>query len=1039
MRDPLYQKILDGLGDPQLDCWKFEECACNLLRPSFPGLVQVGGRGDHGMDGAIPDGELAPYPLICTTDKRVLRNLERSLDRHLQSGGPSRKAVVATSQPLTPDQRKRLELHARQRHIVLLQIFDRPALAQLLYRDSRWRRELLNLSGDPPALTPVPRRMRPLVEIEPLGRKSDIEWLRAMQSDCVLAGQPGSGKTYLLYHLIHRLRWRALFLDVESSPGTIADALRDLSPKVVVVDDAHIYHEALERLIAVRTQTGASFSIVATTWPSGTERVAEVFGGAVPQRTLELLTRQEIHEVIRRVGLGVGDGGTGMAIPEEVMRDLIDQSANRPGLAVTLARLMCEGSGNEVLDGSALARTLLRDFGARPNARALLAALSLGGDHGMRLDHAAEHLGLGPAETQDLAVQLLAGLGVLIDLPHPLRGPEGATLSVWPRPLRWQLVKSFFLTSPRKNYKPLLARAASRADGIATLLHAKGRGGAEIGAWELGDLVRSEENHKLWLLLAQVGRDEAGWALKHLPGKDLDLAEAALSTYPEAALESILDIAGATAEDEQKQSNPWAILREWISNCPTVEQGLERRELLARVALDHQSCNSTVGTSALFVALDPSAFEVSRDPADGLAMTLSWGLLSEPQLEELLEIWQRSRPRLAVIDTAAWICAEETLGGWIRPELAAGGQVPEETRGFMRGIAAAILRDLPPLVAHSLGLTMRLGRLARRCDIELNLDCDPVFTLLCTGFSETGLSREETIAEKADEIRRVTRRWQARPAGEVAVQLSHYETEARKAGLGSGECLSDRLVEELAKVVAEPESWFDAFVERDLPALAVAFTRHIVAIRLHGWREHLDRCFDLAWPYRCTAAEQVLQLPEPSHQLMEQAVRVVEELPWLGETLALRHLLPLANLRLLLRHPAHRVAFAAAIGECNAGGSGSYTERVREEIRADWRQAVLQANGSDFENAEMARLGSWLPAILGSDPLLAFDWLERRLAESDPPNGSVLDSALARAAQVLDSTQRARLLQGIRPSRGILERMHWFAAGGTAPKGFRVG
>lgn len=1024
MRDPLYKKILEGLAD-SLDWRRFEECACDLLRDVFPSLVQVGGSGDFGMDGEITDDPGGPFPLVCTTSRDTSANLRRNLDRYLEEGGRSRKVVLATSQDLTPVQRKKLKVCTRKRGFELIGIFDRRWFASRLYRDSKRRLDLLGISGDPPALTAVPRTRRPLVEIAPLGRDADIEWLRTATGDRVLAGQPGSGKTYLLYHLIHRLQWSALFLDVESGRGEIADALRDLRPKVVVVDDAHVYHDALERLIALRAQLSASFSIVATTWPSGIERVVESLGGSVPVWTPELLSRREIQAVIQQVGITVAGNGVGITIPDEVMRELIEQSANRPGLAVTLAQLMCRGAYKEVLDGSALSRTLLYDLGSHGHARSLLAALGLGGDRGIRLDVAAEYLGIGLAEANEIAGHLLAGLGVLQDretlLPPMLRSPEGATLSVWPQPLRWQLVKSFYFESPPNDYRPLLGRVASRADGISTLLQAKARG-AEIGTGELGELVRSEGKLDLWQLLAEVGEDEARWALEHYPGDVLDISRQALARAPAAALPRLLRRAAEAPGEEpgvRRRSTPWEILLEWIRDLPDdaeLEQAIERREHLALAGVDFLARHHSAGAVALFVALDPGWHDLHLHPASGesggdrVSLSLAGGALPKRQLEALAEIWRRSAPKLTLIDAEAFAHAEDMLRHWLPPRPAAERGTQEETKRFMRDVAAAILRDLRQLVAHSPGLTVRLEQLARLHAIEIELHVDPIFKLLYASFDEMGIDRQLAIAARLEDIGILAQQWHEHTASEIAAQFARYEKEAKEANLTSSEQLPGRLAQELAQRVSDPVAWFQAFLDRGLPALAVAFSERIVAGRWRGWEEHLSRCFELAPPLPVSAAELIFRMPEPPGQLMEPAMRMAKELPWLVRTVAHRQALPIASLSRLLRHSRWQVALAAAVGECNVGGSGNYTDRVREEIRDDWRKAILGAKGADYDKEDVAGLGSWLPAILRSDPQLALDWLERRLSEPDLPGWFDENGAFARAAQALSRSQRAQLL-----------------------------
>lgn len=1031
MRDALYKRIYAGLADPELPWQKFERCMCDLLRNELPGLVPVGGSRDFGMDGEIADGEAEPYPLICTTGEDVSGNLRRNLERYLEQGWPSRKVAVATSRSLTPPQRTKLKALARKKGFRLTQIFDRRALANRLYRDSRCRRELLGISWNPPALTRFPRSRRPLIEIAPLGRDGDIAWLTTTKGDRVLVGQPGAGKTFLLDYMTRKRRWNAWFLEVDSNRGGIADALLDLEPEIVVVDDAHLMFEALKLLCSLRSRAEARFSILATTWPSGEERVVEALGGEVQVHGLELLSRREIQTIIERVGVTAlhtkelqaqcEEEPTGerreVIVPDEVMRYLIDQCAGRPGLAVTLAHLILQEGYQEVRDGSALKRWFLRITERQPRALDLLGTLGMGGDRGMRLEDAREYLEISRADARAIAAELY-GLGLIEDrgevLPPFLRDPEGATLAVRPHSLRWQLVKSYFLESPRLvDYRPLLGKAISRTDAIATLLHAKALGGAAIHVRELGDLVRNEENLDLWQLLAEVGEEEAQWALEHYPGDVLSIAKEALANAPSAALERLLARAAEVAGEEGTRFDPWAILSAWVSDLGELpgsgDQALERRDQLARAGQQFLPRNRATGTAALFVALKPSLQDMSTDPASGQTITLRWGLLHRHELTALREIWRRTRAKLTIIDEAAFTQAELTLWQWVHPE-AVNSEVPEHDKQFMQEVAAEILYDLAPLVAHSPGLGTRLEQLARRCGVELALSIDPVFKLLYPEvrvFDVLGLGRQEAAAAALEAIRSLAREWKERSAVEVAAQLAGYEEEAK---LTSGERFSDVLARELGRIVAEPAIWFEAFLGPGLHTLAAALIEQIVEDRRRGWQQHLDRCFDLAPQLRFSAARQVLQMPKPSRRLMTRATGVAEEVPWLVETLALQRLLPVATLRLMLRHPHWQVALAAAVGECNSAGGGPYSDRVRDEIRDDWWRAVLRARSAEGDGENLQGFGSWLRTILMSDPQLAFEWLQRQLGGPDLPVRILSDGAFTGAARVLLRKHKEQLL-----------------------------
>ena len=261
LKDLLYRQIVDRLND--VDATVFELCMGDLLRDDFPGLVPVPGGSDSGWDGEIPDTDGELFPLICTTGADVLRNFSKSLDA-IDRGGryPKRKVALATSQALTPGRRQALRRRAGEKGFKLQRVIEQQALANLLYRDSRWTKELLGLTGNPSALSVVPRTRRPLLELEPVGRDDELKWLEKTRQDRVLSGEPGSGKTFLFYHLIHHRGWDALFL-ASSDLGAIANALRDQQPAIVVVDDAHENPGLLTSLVQLRREIHADFRIVA--------------------------------------------------------------------------------------------------------------------------------------------------------------------------------------------------------------------------------------------------------------------------------------------------------------------------------------------------------------------------------------------------------------------------------------------------------------------------------------------------------------------------------------------------------------------------------------------------------------------------------------------------------------------------------------------------------------------------------------------------------------------------------------------------------
>ena len=248
MRDPLYRQIEQRLGE-RLDPHLFERCAAELLRDVYPGLVPVTGGDDGGMDGAIPDEDGDALPLIATTaaKDKVLGNVTRNLESYRRAGGSATGAVVATSRVLTPRKRRNLEARARELGFTLRNIHDRDDFTGRLYRNSKWRLELLGLPGTPPALSALPRLVGPRRTGELIGRDNELDRLRRHRGDVVVVGQPGVGKTALFETLARE--GRGLFV-VSDDPGRIADAFRDNPVSLLFVDDAHFNEPLIDLLVS---------------------------------------------------------------------------------------------------------------------------------------------------------------------------------------------------------------------------------------------------------------------------------------------------------------------------------------------------------------------------------------------------------------------------------------------------------------------------------------------------------------------------------------------------------------------------------------------------------------------------------------------------------------------------------------------------------------------------------------------------------------------------------------------------------------------
>ena len=403
LRDPLYRQIRRGLCQ-LTDGDAFESCASDLLRQIYPSLAPREGGGDAGLDGLIANQGKSSIQLICMTGKDVVGNLSGSIESNLKIGGRSHACILATSRQLTNPKKRVLEEHAKQLGRPLIQIYDQAAMTQLLYRDARWLKELLGLTGDPPPLSLFPITTRPLFDVPPLGRDEDIAKFANLAADIVLVGQPGSGKTHLLFTAAKRFRGRFV---VDENLALVADGARSVRPSFLIVDDAHSRQEFLKRLRLLRQRIGADFRIVASCWPGQEDAICSALQIAREKcHVLEGLSQKQIKAVITSQKI---------LAPDHLVAEIIHQAQGKPGLAVTLCWLCWEsGSSRDVLLGTALARDVKLSFEPLLGERAtnLLGCFSIGGDAGMSLEAVARLLGKNALEIKR-AVEQMAAAGVL--------------------------------------------------------------------------------------------------------------------------------------------------------------------------------------------------------------------------------------------------------------------------------------------------------------------------------------------------------------------------------------------------------------------------------------------------------------------------------------------------------------------------------------------------------------------------------------------------------------------------------------------------
>jgi hypothetical protein len=977
IRDPFYRQILERLGGV-LDADTFEVCASALIRKDFPTLVPVRGGSDSGMDGVTDTS--GPF-LICTTSPDVIGNLTKNIKAHLRDSGRRRSVLLATSEDLTQRKRANLEQRARELSFHLRHIYDREALAERLYHEPRWCKELLGLTGRPSALTVIPRTERPLLDHPLVGRDDDLRWLRESAGDRLLVGQPGCGKTYLLRILA--LDGWGLFL-VDEDSAAVADAIRSQQPHVIIVDDAHSRPKLLPALRQLRAEINADFDIVATSWTGDREQVAEALSLPESQiHELGLLTRDEIVEVTKHAGLGG---------PVELVREIVNQAEGRPGLAVTLSYLSLNGDARGVYFGEALSRSLGTTFRSLVGQEAndLLAAFAIGGNSGMPMKAVADALDISLLQLRAPLVRLAAG-GVLRERPESL-------LSVRPDALRYVLLRdTFFGSNCALPVDALIGAAPDKASMMETLIGAISRG-AEIP--NITDLLEELGSARSWRDYASLGEREAKFVVRHHPKLLHTIGEMTLRLAPAETLPLLLAAAvGDERELGHAVDHPLRWVEDWIREAvPGTGEAVKRRRALVnsvRRWLDDGGDGQT-GLRAAFLALMPTFQNTNTDPGGGLTVNFTWGRLSNDELEHLGAVWDGVKDLLLRFQQLKWERLFSAVNPWIYPETGRDSRVPPDTASIMHSLAARMVDDIAQLSRERPAVQQWVRKIANKLRIDVQPVVEPDFEAL---FPEPDYEDWEAQEEyQLRIIEAMAERWMTRPPTEVATRLLWADREAALAKRTYPRW-TGVLCAFIARDVSDPGEWLRTLVEDGLPGdAAEPFLRKAVAERLPGWEGGVAMCLEkesYEWP--CVYV--LLTLPDTPDELLDRVSLILPKYSQMLEVTCRSGQLPETTLKRLLRHEADGVAASAAVGVWLSNRRGGVPENIADE----WKAAILRAEGMQF----------WLSEILKKDSALAFEWVLRRVSREAAYTPHEVIQEINTAISVLDIEQRAAVLRNV--------------------------
>lgn len=953
MPDRLYDAIARAIEKP-LDGDVFERCAVDLLREYYPKLRPVEGGGDAGMDGVgeLPDGER--FFLVSTVAKDARSNLDRNVQSHLKAGGDRRVVVFATTRKVSGQRRVELANHLQEQFgFRLAEVYDRADFVQLLNRSPQWRKDLLNVTAQARALTRLPVTRRPVPDIPIIGRDDDLEQLRSMKGDLVFVGKPGIGKTFLLEKLMDE-DW-GLF-DDGWAIADLEDAIRELRPRRVVLDDAHLREERVAVLRQLRREMDAEFDIVAVSWPG---QQAEVAAALVGSQTFDVreLERDQILQIIKEVG--VTDS-------REMQALLVNQSLGRAGLAVTLAHAYISGHVREVAAGDALLTDIvgwfMRSLGRE--SRHVLGVLALAGSSGATVEQVARAVGLNKA----LVSELVRGLASGGTVDEASRTEQVTRLRVQPESLRYALVRDvFFVAAGSLEVAAAIAELDRPSIALLPLVGAKHRG-ASIDPGFLLNMIDFSDPEGV-VAYALLGPTETRTALQVAPQHRFAIARAAYESNisPHITLRLLMELAvGDRREEHNTPEHPLRIIGDYLTGP---DGTIEARRLAVSVADQwlREGGDSEVAFRVLKHAVEPRVRFVYSDPGLGNTWTISEAALPISAVRELSGIWNSVLEVVAREQNGALAPIIDALHSWVYPRTLSFGDGPDEaTAAAIRDEAMRVISRLADTLRDRPGILHRLRDYVSTAQLDVTINVPAEFEVLFPSDwdgAEDGGGYDGWVRRANEAVGRLATELQQLPVGDVTTRITRAEAEAASAGITYPR-MTLALAQLLAVGTEEPEAYLHALEQLNAPGdIVLPFLDRTAELKRNGWELAVERLLGddrMVWP-----ATQVVLVRAVGPRLKDLAIsRMTAAYRNLVEFIIATGQADADTLERLLNADDRVVArdVAVALGHASRG---LLLGDLSESARARWRAVIVMSPAEDY----------WYSVILGRDSQLFADWL----------------------------------------------------------------
>ena len=841
----------------------------------------------------------------------------------------------------------------------------------------------VQIIDDTKCFSKTPRTERPFIENPIIGREEDIEWLQTDRNDQLIIGQPGIGKTFSLFQLVKE---PGAFFVLSKERELIASAISEFYPKLLIIDDAHTQRnfEVLVDILQLRRDLQADFKIVTSCWPKQDDRIIEAMN--LPEtsiRQLDLLTRNQIVEVIK---------STGLAGPNDLIREIVNQAEGLPGLAVTLAQLSLKGGVRDVVLGNAISRSVLRLFKEELGNKAnlILAAFSIGGDVGMSIEEIATELKINEFDLLEIVTQLsYAGVVLPTSQEH---------ISVRPDILRYALVRDVFFNEIKFiSIERLINKSPDLSQTTQILIGAKAIG-ANVPDSYLQNFLINYGMYDDWGWFVRLGYDEAKWVLNKYPEKIITVGRSALFTAPEITIPLLLERSIRDSRPlHSTPEHPLRIIQDWVLDGRSgTEDLIQRRNALYEAGRNWLASGKDqhVGLFSFKIVMSPKIEYSSTDPGTGNTWTFHYGYPALDEIRAIQLFWPKILELLRGMEIENWMPICEIVESWAYLQRV-NVQLTSKYRETFKDFADLLLNDIVLIADSRPGVLHWASEIAKNTGLNIELNLDTEFEILFpSDFSDDW---EKANKDQRNAVEKLAVQWSKSNHRQIIEKIVHLENEAKSVSK-SWPRWTPYLCEKIAGRITPIIDWIKVMMEHDIEGdVLKPFLERAAKLSSPGWIGLAEKCLiqpNLSWIINSI----ILTLETPPQNLLDQVIKKLNHThSKIIEILCLRNQVPEKQLILLLKHHDPSITYAAAGGEWHADPEGE----VHDFIYQDWKKIILEI--IDDKDRLLSR-------IFKKKPSLAFEWLKNFVENQGRKRYSYIN-ALESAVESLNLEQRKEILE----------------------------